>query len=62
MGWTAFASRRPCGLGPRWRGVAEIAEVSEIRGGVQAKVVATAEIERSEGPAVVAEYLVRFYA
>jgi hypothetical protein len=29
---------------------------------VQAKVVATAEIEGSERPAVVAEYLVRFYA
>jgi acyl dehydratase len=52
----------PVRVGTRWRGVAEIAEVSKIRGGVQAKVVATAEIEGSERPAVVAECLVRFYA
>jgi acyl dehydratase len=52
----------PVRVGTRWRGVAEIAEVSEIRGGVQAKVVATAEIEGSERPAVVAQCLVRFYA
>jgi hypothetical protein len=59
MGWTGFASRQRRRFA-RCRGDAEIAEVGEIKGGVQAKVVATAEIEGAQHPAVVAECLVRF--
>ncbi len=49
-------------VGRRWRGTAEIIEVTEIKGGVQAKLAATVEVEGSERPAVAAECLVRFYA
>lgn len=52
----------PLPVGARWRGRAEIAEVTEIKGGAQAKLIATVEVEGSERPAVVAECIVRFYA
>ncbi|HWV86189.1 MAG TPA: MaoC family dehydratase [Capillimicrobium sp.] len=52
----------PVPVGARFRGSAQLAEVTEIKGGVQAKVVVTIEIEGSEKPAVVAESLLRFYA
>ena len=52
----------PLPVGASWRGSAEIAEVTDIKGGVQAKMVATIEVEGSERPAVVAECIVRFYA
>jgi len=52
----------PLPVGGRWRGAAEIAEVTEIKSGLQAKLAATIEIEGSERPAVAAECLVRFYA
>lgn len=53
----------PMPVGGRWRGAAKIAEVTEVNGdGVEAKLVATFEIEGSERPAVAAECLVRFYA
>ncbi len=52
----------PLPVGAEWRGAAEITEVSEISGGVQAKMVATIEVKGSDRPAVVAECLIRFYA
>ena len=52
----------PLPVGARWRGSAEITEVSEIKGGLQAKMVATIEVEGSTRPAVVAESLIRYYA
>ena len=52
----------PLPVGGRWRGVAEIVEVTDVKGGKQAKVITTVEVEGSERPAVVAECLIRFYA
>jgi acyl dehydratase len=52
----------PLRVGAEWRSGAEIAEVSEIPGGMQAKVRATVEVRDAERPAVVAECLVRLYA
>ena len=51
----------PLRVGVRWRGGAELADVSEIPGGVQAKLVTTVEAEGSDKPVMVAEALVRFY-
>ncbi len=51
----------PLRVGARWRGGAEVKEVTEIPGGVQAKLVTTVEVEGSDKPAMVAEALVRFY-
>jgi acyl dehydratase len=52
----------PLPVGARWRGGAELLEVSEIAGGVQLKVRVTVEVEGSERPAMVADALVRMYA
>src|SRR5579875_1634211 len=52
----------PLPVGAQWRSGAELVEVSEIVGGVQAKVRATVEIKGAERPAVVADCIVRFYA
>ncbi len=52
----------PLPVGRRWRGTAEIVEVTEIKGGVQVKLSAQLEVEGSERPAVAAECLVRYYA
>jgi acyl dehydratase len=52
----------PLRVGAQWRGSAEILEVSEVKGGVQAKMKATIEVKDAERPAVVAEFLIRFYA
>jgi acyl dehydratase len=52
----------PLPVGAEWRGTAEITEVTEIKGGLQAKMVAAIEVKGSERPAVVAESLIRFYA
>lgn len=52
----------PLPVGARWRGSAELTEVNEIKGGVEAKMTARIEVEGSERPAVVAETIVRFYA
>lgn len=52
----------PLPVGGEWRGSAQITEVSEVNGGLQAKVVGTIEVKGSERPAVVAECLIRFYA
>lgn len=52
----------PLRVGARYRGVAEITAVSEVRGGMEAQLLATLEVEDAERPAVVAESIVRFYA
>jgi acyl dehydratase len=51
----------PLPVGALWRGGAEVVEVSEIKGGLQAKVLATVEVKGSEKPALVAECLLRAY-
>lgn len=52
----------PLPVGRRWRGSAEVAEVEEVKGGYQVKMLTRIEVEDSERPAVVAESLVRFFA
>jgi acyl dehydratase len=52
----------PLLVGKRWRGGAEILEVSEVSGGLQVKVKGTIEVEDVEKPACVAECLVRLIA
>jgi acyl dehydratase len=52
----------PLKVGSRYRGTAEIVAVSEVRGGLQATITATLEVEDAERPAAVAECLVRFYS
>jgi acyl dehydratase len=52
----------PLPVGSQWRAGAEIIEVEEIKGGMQAKVRATVEVKDAERPAVAAECIVRFYA
>ena len=51
----------PLPVGARWRGSAEILEVSEVPGGLQLKMKGTIEVKGSEKPACVAESLVRLY-
>src|SRR5947209_1938484 len=51
----------PLPVGGHWRATAEITQVSEIKGGLQAKMLATLEVKGSDRPAVVAESLIRFY-
>ncbi|WP_138444168.1 MaoC family dehydratase [Sinomonas susongensis] len=51
----------PVKVGSRVRMLGQIAEVTEVKGGAQIKVNATIEIEGQERPAVVAEFLARFY-
>jgi len=51
----------PVTVGSKVRMQASIAEVTEVKGGAQIKVNATIEIEGQERPAVVAEFLARFY-
>jgi len=51
----------PVVSGSKLRMTATIDEVTEIKGGAQIKIAATIEIEGSERPAVVAEFLARFY-
>jgi acyl dehydratase len=52
----------PLRVGDRWRGSAEVLEASEVPGGVQAKVRATVEVEGSDKPAAVADFVLRYYA
>lgn len=52
----------PLRVGDRWRGTADVLETSEVPGGVQAKVRATVEIEGSEKPAAVADFVLRYYS
>jgi acyl dehydratase len=51
----------PLPVGAQWRGAAEVVEVTEIDGGLQAKVRATIEVKESPKPAVVADCLIRVY-
>jgi len=51
----------PVKVGSKVRMQATIAEVTEVKGGAQIKVNATINIEGQERPAVVAEFLARFY-
>jgi len=52
----------PVRVGSRLRGRAELASVEPIKGGVQAKLVITLEIEGQEKPACVIESLTRYLA
>ncbi|MBE2316710.1 MaoC family dehydratase [Solirubrobacter sp. CPCC 204708] len=52
----------PLPVGASFRGVAEVGEVSEVRGGVQVKVTMTVEVRDQDKPAVVADCLFRYYA
>ena len=52
----------PLPVGAQWRSGAELVEVTEIAGGMQAKVRATVEVKGAERPAVAADCIVRFYA
>jgi acyl dehydratase len=52
----------PLPVGAKWRGAAELVEVSEVPGGLQASVRATVEVDGVEKPALVAECLIRVYA
>jgi acyl dehydratase len=52
----------PVPVGAEFRGGAEIVEVTEIKGGVQVKLLATIEVKDSGKPALVAECLLRHYA
>ncbi|WP_405952893.1 MaoC family dehydratase [Streptomyces prunicolor] len=52
----------PVPVGARFRCGAELAEVTEVKGGVQMKVVATVEVENAPKPALVAECLFRHYS
>ncbi len=52
----------PLAVGARWRGAAELIDVSEVPGGLQASVRATVEVEGVEKPALVADCLIRVYA
>jgi acyl dehydratase len=51
----------PLPVGAHFRGGAEIAQVTEVPGGVQVKSKVTIEVQGSEKPACVAETLVRLY-
>jgi acyl dehydratase len=52
----------PLPVGARWRGGAELVEVTEVAGGLQMKVRVTIEVEGSDKPAMVADVLVRLYS
>ncbi len=52
----------PLPVGAKWRGGAELVEVSEVSGGLQTLLRATVEVEGREKPSLVAECLIRMYA
>ena len=52
----------PLPVGAQFRGAGEIAEVTEIEGGMQAKLTLTVEVKDAERPALVADCLFRYYA
>ncbi|RKQ92153.1 acyl dehydratase [Solirubrobacter pauli] len=52
----------PLPVGERFRGTAEVAEVTEIKGGMQVKVTLEIEVDGQERPALVADCLFRYYA
>ena len=51
----------PLPVGARWRGGAELVEVTEVAGGLQMKARVTIEVEGAEKPSMVADVLVRLY-
>jgi acyl dehydratase len=51
----------PLPVGASWRAGVAIEDVSEIKGGVQVKLLVSVEIQGLEKPALVAENLVRAY-
>jgi acyl dehydratase len=51
----------PVPVGSKVRGVVELADVSDVTGGVQITTKVTVEIEGAERPALVAEWLTRQY-
>lgn len=52
----------PLPVGARWRGGAELLDVTEIPGGAQCKLRVTIEVEAAHRPAMVADALIRLYA
>jgi acyl dehydratase len=52
----------PVPVGSRFRAGAELAEVTEIPGGVQIRLHAAVEVEGASKPSLVADLLYRFYA
>jgi acyl dehydratase len=52
----------PLPVGAEFRGAGEIAEVSEIKGGMQVKATFALEVKDQPKPALVAECLFRYYA
>ncbi len=51
----------PVPVGSRVRGVGELVEVEEVKGGVQATIRVTVEIEGSERPACVVDTISRYF-
>jgi acyl dehydratase len=51
----------PLPTGAMWRGSFEIAEVTEVAGGLQVKARVTIEVKDSDKPAAVADALIRVY-
>jgi acyl dehydratase len=52
----------PLPVGAAFRGTGEIAEVSEVKGGMHVKVTFTLEVRDQAKPALVADCLFRYYA
>ena len=52
----------PLPVGAEFRGAGEVTEVSEVKGGMQAKVALTVEVKGSDRPALIADCLFRYYA
>jgi acyl dehydratase len=52
----------PLPVGARFRGSGEVAEVTEIEGGMQVKLKLTLEVRDQAKPALVADCLFRYYA
>jgi acyl dehydratase len=52
----------PLPVGAAFRGAGEVAEVSEVKGGMQVKVTFTLEVKDQAKPALVADCLFRYYA
>lgn len=52
----------PLPVGAEFRGTGEVKEVSEIKGGMEAKVLLAVEVRGSERPALIADCLFRYYA
>ena len=52
----------PLPVGAEFRGTGEVKDVSEIKGGMQAKVLLAVEVKGSERPALIADCVFRYYA